>query len=503
MMKLKFLLVILFSLSLINSNAQNNLLSKQQVKVDLAVLKKSLNQSSSYVYLNGYDFNIDVEAYLEKIKEPIKLEDFGLFLTKTIGKIGDRHASVSGYRLNDTLFLPFSYAPENNKVVVLKRNGEQSFEILNEKFPYLKKVNGMAVEDFLQQILPSDVKAPKNSYFTRAVRELRDIQKDYNVLGKDLPNEIQLIISDRSSQRDTAVVVSPVGRTKRSTYWDEKFEREYFLVKDEDYNKPEIVKQLFDVKEQIGYIRVPVMVSKADAPYMFEQLNSFMKAIQNNSEALIVDVRSNGGGTRDLIYELAKYFIHPDSIYVVNATKQRAKMPLAAAYKESLHSRNLFSFSELDKEEQERAKQFLTSFNPQYNLDSKKYSEYYFGLLNGKKLSKGAYYNKPIYILTNEKSFSAASVLVAVFKGIPNINIVGTITDGSSGNSERFELPNSKLKLKISTMVSFQKDGKILDGYGTEPDITINRHINQILWKSDTQLEQLRSLILNKIAAKF
>jgi hypothetical protein len=47
-------------------------------------------------------------------------------------------------------------------------------------------------------------------------------------------------------------------------------------------------------------------------------------------------------------------------------------------------------------------------------------------------------------------------------------------------------------------MVSFQKDGKILDGYGTEPDIKIERDINQILWKSDTQLEKLRSLILNE-----
>lgn len=71
-------------------------------------------------------------------------------------------------------------------------------------------------------------------------------------------------------------------------------------------------------------------------------------------------------------------------------------------------------------------------------------------------------------------------------------------TDGSSSNSDRFELPNSKIRIKLSTMVSFQKDGKILDGYGTEPDIKIERDINQILWKSDTQLEKLRSLILNE-----
>ena len=45
------------------------------------------------------------------------------------------------------------------------------------------------------------------------------------------------------------------------------------------------------------------------------------------------------------------------------------------------------SSSELDKEEQKSVTKFLKKFKPMYELDSKKYSEYYFGLLNGKKLS--------------------------------------------------------------------------------------------------------------------
>jgi C-terminal processing protease CtpA/Prc len=151
----------------------------------------------------------------------------------------------------------------------------------------------------------------------------------------------------------------------------------------------------------------------------------------------------------------------------------------------------------LDSREQKKATDFIESFKPIYELDEKKYSEYYFGLLNAKKIAKHFfYYDKPVYILANEKTFSAASVFVSVFKGISNIKTVGVTTDGSSGNSEWFDLPNSKLSGKISTMVSFQKDGKILDGYGTNPDIKIERDINQILWKFDTQLIKLRSLIL-------
>jgi len=501
-MKSKILTTTLFCLWAIALQAQNNLLTKKQINEDIEFLTKTLNDKSSYVYLNGYNFNTDFENYLKTIGDTVKLEDFGLFITKTLAKIGDRHSSLTtirGYSLNESLFLPFMYAPNNGKVVVLNLNQHKEFEILNTKFPYLKKIDGMEIKDFLQKTRPEDIKAPEETYFTMAVRDIRDIQKNYKILNKSLPKEIKLTLSDASFKKDTTVLVSPVDRSNRLRPWDEKFESKYVLVDDEEYNKPEIIKQLFTIKDSIAYIKIPAMTSKDEAPLLFDELNSFMKSIHHESKALIIDVRSNSGGTRDLIYEFANYLVHPDSMYVVNATKQRVPIPLPEEYIERLHGRFLFSYSELTDREQASVDTFLKTFKPMYELDDKKFSEYYFGLFNGEKLSKQAfYYNKPVYILANEKTFSAASVFVSVFKEIPNIQIVGVTTDGSSGNSEWFDLPNSKLFGKISTMVSFQKNGKILDGYGTEPDIKIERDMNQILWKSDTQLKKLKSLILTE-----
>lgn len=500
-MKIRFLLSILFSLLVIITKAQDKNLTKQQIQQDLEFLKKSLNEKSSYVYLNEYDFNNDLENFLKALEDSTKIEDFGLFLNETIGKIGDRHSSLTsirGFRLNESLFLPFIYAPLNDKVIVLNLNQNKELEILNPQFPYLKEIDGVNIKKFLQKIRPEHIKAPKNTYFTRAVRDIRDVQKNYKILNKTLPKEIKLTLSDSTFQNDTILVVSPIDRSKRLRPWDEQFERQYVLVKDEDYNKPEIIDELFKIDDNIAYIKIPTMTSKDEAPLLFDKLNSFMKSIQPDSKALIIDVRSNNGGTRDLIYEFAKYLVHPDSVYVVNATKQRAPIPLSEEYIERLHGRFLYSNSELNYREKATVNKFLKSFDPMYELDGEKYSEYYFGILNGKKLEEQFfYYNKPVYILANEKTFSAASVFVSIFKGIPNIQIVGITTDGSSGNSEWFDLPNSKLSGKISTMVSFQKNGKILDGYGTEPDIKIERDVNQILWKSDRQLEKLRSLILS------
>jgi C-terminal processing protease CtpA/Prc len=498
-MKLKILFTIILTLNVAISQAQY-LLSKKQITEDIELLTKTLNEKSSYVYLNGYDFNTDFENYLKTLSDSTRLENFGMFITNTLAKIGDRHSSLNGirgYDLKESLFLPFIYAPLNDRVVVLNKNQNKELEILNPKFPYLKKIDGIDINDFLQKTRPEDIKAPQETYFTYAVRDIRDIEKNYILLNKTLSKEIELTLSDSTFNNDTIFTVTPINKSQRQRPWDERFEVDYLRVKDEDYNKPVIIEKLFSIKENIAYIKIPEMVAKDEAPLLFDKINSFMQLIQNDSEALIIDVRANSGGTRDLLYEFAKYLIHPDSIYVVNATKQRGPLPLPKDYKKSLNNRFLYTLSELDDEEQKKATEFLKSFKPIYELDENKYSEYYFGLLNGKKLGKSTfYYNKPVYILANEKTFSAASVFVSAFKGLPNIKIAGLTTDGSSGNSEWVDLPNSKLFGKISTMVSFQKNGEILDGYGTEPNIKIERDLNQVLWLSDTQLEKLKELIL-------
>jgi C-terminal processing protease CtpA/Prc len=46
-------------------------------------------------------------------------------------------------------------------------------------------------------------------------------------------------------------------------------------------------------------------------------------------------------------------------------------------------------------------------------------------------------------------------------------------------------------------MLSFQRNGKTLDGNGTRPDIILERDEEQVLRKKDSQLEKLIELIKN------
>jgi len=495
---MKIYIIILLSIFTLTCKAQNetDYLTKSEIENDLKFLDDFLQNQSSYQGLNGFDYRKDFANYLEKIndKNKISKSDFGIFLTKTIGKIGDRHSYIRGYDLPNNLFLPFVVAPLNEKVVALNYNKSQrEYHLLYQKFPFLKAINTVPINDFLKNIIPEDIKAPESAMRVRSVKQLKYIADNYAIMGKKIPENFEFTFTN--GKTDTIVKI-PL-EIKRGTYitWDEKFAR-VNNPRRKELNNPELIKNLFHLDENnIAYLRIPVMAHKEDALVFFETINEFMDKAKS-SKSLIIDVRGNGGGTRHLIKELAGYFVHPDSTYIVNATRQRGKLPLNEDFKDDLHNRFLFSTNELDDIERELVNKFMSTFVPMYNLDDTKYSDFHYFVLNGRKLTKDKYhYNKPIYIMANEKSFSAASVFTSVFKGLPNIKLVGVNTDGSSGNSERFELPNSEFRGKISTMVSFQKNGQILDGIGTKPDIIIKRNLDQILWKEDYQLNRLIEII--------
>ncbi|EAZ82993.2 peptidase, S41 family [Algoriphagus machipongonensis] len=500
----KYLLLLCTILSIsCYGQKETHFISINQVREDLNYLDEILREKSSYQGLNGFDYHKSFDTYLNKIesKDSISVLEFGLFLSQTMGKIGDRHSYIKGYDLPESKYLPMAFAPLDEKVLVLEFDREQEvYKRWHSEYPYLKSIEQIPINDILSKSIPGEELAPENSFTLRAVRELRNIETLFYILNKELPNPISITLTNEEGE-EKLFSIPLVEKDKRPRIWDERYHKKGFFFEfyEDQINNRKIIEQFFRIDDQLAYIQIPSMVDRKDSPTFFQMLGSFMEEAKN-TEALIIDVRDNGGGSRDLIQELAGYLVHPDSIYVVNVTRQRGELPLNNELKERLNSRFLFPKSEFEPREQETINRFISTFEPMYQLNEKNFSENYYYLLNGKKLSTDKYhFNKPVYILANERTFSAASILVSVFKGLPNIKIVGTNTDGSSGNSERFNLPHSQLDGKISTMVSFQKDGQILDGIGTSPDIRIERNLNQVYWSEDYQLQKLIELIEEEI----
>ena len=92
---------------------------------------------------------------------------------------------------------------------------------------------------------------------------------------------------------------------------------------------------------------------------------------------------------------------------------------------------------------------------------------------------------KPVTILTNKKSSSAAEFFCLSMHALPKTTIIGDTTDGTISDNEYHDLPNGWIyRMSISTTATI--DGKIYESKGIPPDIPlwISKH-DSIIGKDD------------------
>ena len=97
-MRIKNLIIPLFCLVTIHVQAQDNWLTKKQITEDVEFLTKTLNEKSSYAYLNGFDFNKDFDYFLLNLIFPSSGACFPYDLQ---GRVRSRGGNHSRARIND------------------------------------------------------------------------------------------------------------------------------------------------------------------------------------------------------------------------------------------------------------------------------------------------------------------------------------------------------------------------------------------------------------------
>lgn len=81
---------------------------------------------------------------------------------------------------------------------------------------------------------------------------------------------------------------------------------------------------------------------------------------------------------------------------------------------------------------------------------------------------------KPVYLLTNRSCFSAANDFVAVMKTLPNVTVVGARTGGGGGMPFTFELPIG-WAVRFSASPMYAPDGSEIES-GIDPTEGYERH---------------------------
>jgi hypothetical protein len=465
-------------------------LTNEQAIQEIEKIEHLLNDKSPYMNINYRRVKKSLDSLSENIRKTdnISKYDLSIKLKDILAELGDRHFSleyIGNCIQDDKYYLPFSIAPWGESMAVaLIKQPKITFSFYLEEYPFLSKINGQNIIDFIEENDSENKYAPKFSKLALGVEKLNEIYRISE--GLKIGDKIDFTFLSKDHKSDTILTLDIV---KSRNKWKEIDSYLIFNKDNDRFNK--LLFRQYD--NDITYIKIPEMYSYSKDEDYFQWLQKKMDTVRG-SNALIIDLRNNPGGNRDLIDFFSNYLIAPKTFEVANLS--RYKGDLSDDTKNNLSARRLYPYEYFkDKESKQAINNFNKNFSPSIGIDEKLYSEYYYMMLNSNDKTDSYHYDNQIYILTNEMTFSAASVFASSFKGVENIKLVGVGTDGSSGLSKTYELKNSELQIRLSHMLSYQKNGELFDGVGTSPDIEIHRSFEQILGKEDAQLNTLLEII--------
>ena len=172
-------------------------------------------------------------------------------------------------------------------------------------------------------------------------------------------------------------------------------------------------------QHHIGYLRIKSFGNDIDD---YLAIDDILESFQYK-DGLIVDVRSNGGGTTTNSQLIASRFADKERLY------------LKVKYKNGPGHGDFTEWSERTVKPEGRV-----------------------------------HYLKPVVVLTNRSTFSAAEDFVLAMRQFPHVKIVGDTTGGGSGNPIYRELPNGWI-FRLSSWIAAGPDEIPFEGIGLYPDV--------------------------------
>ena len=187
---------------------------------------------------------------------------------------------------------------------------------------------------------------------------------------------------------------------------------------------------------------------------------------------------------------LLPYFLPKEESPLVGNLARR-RMDTQLDFKEGvIRKRFLHPISSSEFEDADRIaiESFIKDFNPKQEYDTSKYSAWHFFLL--KQDSNKKFYRHPVIILQDEFCFSATDIFLSSFDQLENVKLMGMRSGGGSGKAEDHILPNSRLTVRLSSIISFQPNGKLFEGEGVTPDLIVEpQFYTDIMGSTDSQLD--------------
>ncbi|MFD1163027.1 S41 family peptidase [Hwangdonia seohaensis] len=221
---------------------------------------------------------------------------------------------------------------------------------------------------------------------------------------------------------------------------------------------------------------------------------NFAKLDSAKTKYFILDLRDNGGGRIAEIDKLYSY-LTDENYQFITESEVNSRIPFMKFVMSNTSSTGLKIVGGL-----------LSPIIVTHNLlktkkkDGKLY--YRFNKFSKIKAPNPLHFKGTVYVLINGNSFSASSLLSTHLKANKRAVFVGEETGGAyngtvAGIYKLYQLPTSKLKVRMGLMQIEAPQKQHPDGYGVKPDVEITPTIEDRKMNIDTELEWVLKVIEN------
>jgi hypothetical protein len=394
-----------------------------------------------------------------------------------VAAIGDAHASVSGTDAESAGWLPFlPIALDTSKgreSPVLAVKPDRSAFIADDA-PILAAIDGIPIRAWLNAASALVASASPQLVAERSCRELRDIEGMRTVVLPEALGRREVRLSLMSEDGTLTRELSLPLATTKPLYgaWPSTASR---LLQSE-------------TDSPTGYIRLAEMDSESAA----DMLRTLQEFSSKGVSSVIVDVRGNGGGSRDALFALAGAILNPGSApIVINAAQPlRVEGAVPEDVAEQLRRRGLKPGDDplWNDDEQAAIAEFSKGFAPRVTLTPDRFDAWWLACVSPlAKTDSAVRWTGQVVILHDAACFSATDVFLAAMKELPRVTLIGEPSAGGSGAAREFDLPQ-RIKVRLSSMVSVQPTGIPFDGFGVAPDQIIQRNPRDVLNGEDRWL---------------
>ena len=433
-------------------NREVTALPLQQALADVNDFQRQLESRFAYLNASNVDYKSALDGVRNRLKQsgtkPISVADLEAEIGKVISLFIDGHAGPRGFheqhRRGPTL--PFILEIAGDRFVAVNPNRKS---LVDAEHPYLIAMDGISIERWLAAMDPYVNPGSPQNVRRRSARYLEFLAHARERLGLPAAKQLEVQLASGDGTK----------KIKRKLDLSKKPPRTIELP----FRKCQIL------DGNIGYLSLPTF---SGSPNAVSLVKRWMPKFQKTN-GLIIDVRDNGGGTRQGLLELFPYFLNPGESRVGNICAYRlysefGKDHLAAryAYKESDPRWN--------RDELATIRKFKKSFRPEWQFDKAKFSEWHYLLLSKRADDPRYTYERPIVLITNSYCFSATDIFVGAFKDFRNVTIMGQSTGGGSARTQREKLPNSGIQIRLASMASYQPSGLLYDGRGVAVDVRVD-----------------------------